>query len=217
MKTVYYYEERPKHFSKSIFLAGPSPRSNDVSSWRPKALEILRQRHYDDVVYIPEFRNGVHPPPDYKNAPPWEHEMMDGSDVVLFWIPRDIETMPGFTTNVEFGMLANSGKVILGSPKSAHKMGYLKFMANKFHIPQFEILEEVIGKTLEMIGPGAERINGETEVPLHIWRLRAFQNWYQAQKNAGNRLDGARVEWIGHPYRSPDIIYILLPFALISM
>jgi 8-oxo-dGTP pyrophosphatase MutT (NUDIX family) len=31
---------------------------------------------------------------------------------------------------------------------------------------------------------------GELQVPDHIWHLPHFQNWLQAQKNAGNRLDG---------------------------
>jgi len=33
---------------------------------------------------------------------------------------------------------------------------------------------------------------GEQQVPPHVWDLPHFQSWLQAQKNAGNRLDGFR-------------------------
>jgi len=32
--------------------------------------------------------------------------------------------------------------------------------------------------------------DGERQVPPHVWILPHFQSWLQAQKNAGNRLDG---------------------------
>lgn len=207
MQTVYYYEERPLEFSKSLFLAGPSPRSSDVESWRPEVLDILYQKEYDGVVYVPEFRNGVHPPADYKDAPFWEHRMIDASDMVLFWIPRDLEKLPGFDTNVEFGMLADSGKSILGSPPSADKMRYLNFLAKKHHIPNHKTIESAIREALQSIGSGAFRTGGETEMPLHIWRLKAFQNWYRAQINAGNRLDGSKVEWLSRVKNHPEAIF----------
>lgn len=34
---------------------------------------------------------------------------------------------------------------------------------------------------------------GEKQVPEHIWRLPHFQSWLQAQKEAGNRLDGFKL------------------------
>lgn len=33
----------------------------------------------------------------------WEHLAIESCDVLMFWVPRDLETLPGFTTNVEFG------------------------------------------------------------------------------------------------------------------
>ena len=41
MEVVYAGEEMPEKFSKSIFLAGPTPRNpEEQESWRPDALEI---------------------------------------------------------------------------------------------------------------------------------------------------------------------------------
>ena len=38
----------------SIFLAGPTPRSNDIKSWREEAIKILEQLEFEGIVYIPE-------------------------------------------------------------------------------------------------------------------------------------------------------------------
>jgi len=50
---------------------------------------------------------------------------------------------------------------------------------------------------IEQLGNGADRTGGECCVPLYLWNTPSFQGWYQAQKKAGNRLDGGRVVWTG--------------------
>lgn len=130
---------------KSIFLAGPTPRSADVPSWRPTAVEILAWLQFDGTVYVPEH-------PDWKAQGTydkqinWEWAAINAATVVVFWIPRDIETMPAFTTNVEFGMLANSGKVVLGFPHDAPKNRYLAALAAQNNIPVFYTLEQTLAK-----------------------------------------------------------------------
>ncbi|MDP3697496.1 MAG: nucleoside 2-deoxyribosyltransferase domain-containing protein [Candidatus Taylorbacteria bacterium] len=232
MQIVYNLEKPPESFSKSIFLAGPTPRSTEVRSWRPQALELLEIKKYDGVVYVPEERpsakNTVIPENGY---PEWEHSVMDKSDLILFWAERDMTLspefvaklrsakpeeisslkaelkMPAFTTNIEYGLMAHSGKSLFG-PIHGDKNQYLGFVADKFHIPQCYTLEGMINKALfEILKDGALRTGGEREVPLFIWRLRAFQNWYQAHKNAGNRLDGAKVEWLSRVRNKPEAIF----------
>lgn len=207
MHIVYTNEELPDSYSKSLFLAGPTPRTLDVKSWRPEALALLETAGYDGVVFVPEFRLGHEEEYKYPDIPEWELRMLDRADCILFWIPRKVENMPGFTTNVEFGRYAGSGKVVIGAPASAEHMEYLWFMADKFRMPQSHYLDTTISKALEMIGKGALRHGGKRDIPLHIWRLRAFQSWYQAQKNAGNRLDGAKIEWISRVRNKPEAIF----------
>ena len=43
---------------KSIFLAGPTPRSLNVSSWRPEALNLLDKLKFNGTVLVPEPLNG---------------------------------------------------------------------------------------------------------------------------------------------------------------
>lgn len=212
MKIIHTHEEPPKSYSKSIFLAGPTPRTKEVKSWRLEALRILEEKGYDGVVFVPEDRDGdfdrFDANYDYERTPTWEHRMMDMADIILFWVPRDLTTLPALTTNVEFGLQAHLGKIIFGAPVEAPKNKYLQFVAKKFDLyPGYYTLEGTINSALESISEGALRNDGECEIPLLIWRLRAFQNWYQAQKNAGNRLDGAKIEWISKVRKNPKAIF----------
>jgi hypothetical protein len=99
-------------YMKAIFLAGPTPRSNDVKGWRPEALEILERAdwavkfNYDDQIT-------------------WELNGLDYCNVIMFWIPRNMETLPGLTTNVEFGMNIKNNSVIYGRPDGAIHTKYL--------------------------------------------------------------------------------------------
>lgn len=199
MHLVYSQEDCPASFSKSIFLAGPTPVLSAVKSWRPEILEILRKKGYDGVVFVPENRGGICGELDdaaYLKQVEWEHLGLRRADCIIFWVPRDLDTLPGFTTNVEFGLWGNSRKVVLGAPKDARKMRYLKTVGNKFLIPQADNLEDVVDAALAMIGEGASRSGGERDIPIQIWRMPSFQSWYQAQEAVGNRLEVAEVEWV---------------------
>lgn len=192
MEVIYAKEKFPKKVKKKIFLAGPTPREKGAS-WRSEALRILENVGYDGHVFVPEPRNGIWHR-DYYGQIEWEKEGLSKADCIIFWIPRS-EILPGFTTNVEFGIWLKSGKIILGFPEDAPKTKYLRAIGEDYDIPQAETLEDTIKKAMEMVGTGAIRTGGECDVPLHIWNTSSFQEWYQSQKTAGNRLDGAEVEW----------------------
>lgn len=194
MSTVYAKEEIPVVINKSIFLAGPTPRSESVISWRGEALKLLEKLGFDGTVFVPEPKNGQRWP-DYSDQVEWEEKCLNIADCILFWVPRNMETMPALTTNVEFGFWMNSGKVVFGGPEEAEKNRYLNYYANKLDIPISSTLENTILNAIKMAGEGVDRTGGEREVPLYIWKTTHFQNWYSAQKIAGNRLDGAKVVW----------------------
>jgi hypothetical protein len=117
------------------------------------------------------------------------------ADAIVFWVPRDLAVLPAFTTNVEFGLWADSGKAVLGYPSEAAKMGFLRWHADRVNMPTASTLEATLRLALQRLDDGAERADGEREIPLRLWRTTAFQKWYRAQRKAGNRLDGARVLW----------------------
>lgn len=194
MQIVHARQPFPRSFTRALFLAGPTPRSPDVPSWRPRALELLAERGYDGAVFVPEDADGS-PRFDYLDQVEWEEAGLHLADAIVFWIPRDLDALPGFTTNVEWGVWHDSGKAVLGAPPGAPKLAYLRRYARKLHVPQADTLAGALDAALQLAGEGVLREGGEREVPLFIWREPAFQQWYAAQRGAGHRLDGARLHW----------------------
>ena len=195
MIEVYVGEKPPAQFSKSIFLAGPTPRSASVSSWRPEALSLLASLGYDGVVFIPETRAGGLGT-YYPDQVEWEETHLNMSDVIVFWIPRNMETLPGLTTNNEWGRLEESGRVVLGTPAQAEHVRYQRYYAQKRFVPTADTLIDTLKHALAQIGDGALREGGQRDVPLFVWRTTSFQQWHNAHTAVGNRLDGAVVKWV---------------------
>jgi len=200
MKIVYTGDKAPETFTKSLFLAGPTPRNSiEVDSWRPAALKILEDKGYDGVVFIPEDQDGEFKK-DYDDQVEWEERYLNMADCIVFWVPRDLTPdstgnpkMAGLTTNVEWGTWASSGKVVYGAPADADKISYLQYYADKLNVPTGTTLTETIELAMKMVGDGVERTAGEREVPLYVWKTPSFQSWYNAQTGVGNRLDHARL------------------------
>ncbi|WP_329564358.1 nucleoside 2-deoxyribosyltransferase domain-containing protein [Streptomyces uncialis] len=98
-------EPLPASGSPSVFLAGPTPdRSAPAPSWRPAALDTLTAQWNSETpltVLSPESRNGQRAA-RYEDQVDWETTARQNATAILFWIPRDLRTMPGMTTNVEF-------------------------------------------------------------------------------------------------------------------
>ena len=194
MQVIYAPQDAPRVISKSIFLAGPSPRGQKHLNWRPEAIKILERLGFDGTVFLPIVEGGEWKH-DYVDQIDWETANLNLADEIVFWVPRDLATLPGFSTNVEWGMWLDSGKATLGFPKGAPKMRYLEHHARAQQVPIYDNLFDTLKAAVSRLGAGAERFDGEREVPLHIWKLPHFQNWYRQLKAAGNRLDGARLLW----------------------
>lgn len=149
MNVIYALEPIPK----SIFLAGPTPRppkpgQDKVPSWRPEAVRMLRDDlGFTGSVFVPESPDGE-PHDNYDHQLPWEWEGLNQATIVAFWIPRVLETMPAMTTNVEFGMLVNSGKMVLGAPPEAAKMTYLKELAKRYNVCIFDNLHDTLQESV---------------------------------------------------------------------
>jgi len=123
------YSDKPVLKGKnSIFLAGPTPRSLDVETWRKEAIRILNELGFDGIVYVPELEvdNRTF---NYDNQVWWEREALYNSNVIVFWIPRSAQ-LPAFTTNVEYGywIAKNSNKIIYGRPDDSEKNRYLDWL-----------------------------------------------------------------------------------------
>ena len=132
----------------SIFLAGPTPRSVEVFSWRPVALDLLTQMKFNGTVLVPE-RKDWSVKFDYGDQIEWELQGLDAATVVVFWIPRNMENMIGLTTNVEFGMLVKQKFIMYGRPHTAAHVRYLDHLYHKFtngvpYTTMHDLLESVV-------------------------------------------------------------------------
>lgn len=220
MQVIYYGEEMPYKFSRSLFLAGPSLRSGqEGESWRKDALHILDDMGFDGLVFVPENREGrLDEHHDYEGLISWEEKHLNVADCILFWVPRQMEKLPALTTNIEWGTWMASGKVVLGYPEEAERMSYLIRYARKYHIPISNVLVETLHNALDLIGEGAERSLGERYIPLHIWRTSMFQVWLRSLYDAGNRLESAQVIQTILPTnrQNPHFITIVRPNIYIA-
>lgn len=217
IEIVHSPEPTPDVLTRSVFLAGPSPRTSEDPNWRPAAIEALRQTGFEGTVFLPIPRDGKWPE-NYLDQVEWEHRHLALADVVALWCPRDLEKLPGFTTNVEFGEWLHSGKMLYGRPEGAPSTRYLDARYSSFNQkqkPPFQIpaasLEDLAKQCVARLGDGASRRAGERFVPLAIWRTPQFQAWYQEVTAAGNRLDDVNVLWTFH---IPQANNLLLCYAL---
>lgn len=130
-KCIYILEKDEGNLnnSSSIYLGGPTYRDKQPNqkSWREGIQNILKEKGFDGILYIPEWRDNIKPKEwTYSRQISWETDALNKSSVILFWIPRDLVTLPGFTTNIEFGEWFKSGKIVIGSPETSPKNEYLK-------------------------------------------------------------------------------------------
>ena len=100
---------------------------------------------------------------EYSDQIEWEHNALQRSNIILFWVPRDVKNMPAFTTNIEWGywMAKNPNKLVLGYPKKAPKMKYMKYYADKLGIPSTNKLKDAIEIAVNRLeNPESFHLNG---------------------------------------------------------
>ena len=130
MKVIYTNEEITS-YDNSIFLAGPTPRDKNISSWRDDALKYLEELNFSGTVIVPEYRKQSYISEEGNvNDMSWDHHALENVSKILMWIPRD-SNMPAFTSNIEFGYFIKSGRLYYGRPKNAIYMEYLDFLYAK--------------------------------------------------------------------------------------
>ena len=136
----------------SVFLAGPSERDDGVTAWRKDALSLFKKFGFKGNVYVPEpWSRGR----DVQIN--WEIYHLNLAKCVMFWIPRDLETLPGFTTNIEFGEWLHSGKVVLGFPPAAARMEYIAYRAKQNGILVSDNLADTVKNAVVMADADKDR------------------------------------------------------------
>jgi nucleoside 2-deoxyribosyltransferase len=199
MEIVYWLEKFPELCQRSIFLAGPTA-GKGKPSWRTETIELLRQHGFDGHIFIPEPRGVNWPTEDqHDTIVDWEVDGLNRADCILFWVPRDLKTLPGLTTNIEYGEWFKSGKVVLGSPDDAVKMAYMRYRGSLYGVPQSNSLEQTVALAIQKVGAVyVAREGGECTVPLYVWHTKAFQLWRLQILDSGYVLERARIAWVDY-------------------
>jgi hypothetical protein len=159
-KVYYSDDDGQRQWTRpSIFLAGPTPRDKGVPSWRPEALKIISDGCFDGDVFVPEWSTGEEML-DYDDQVEWEDRHLTNCAVILFWVPRDLATMPAFTTNIEFGRFVERRLCVYGRPDGSPKNRYLDWLYKKSN-PGWEPLT-TLGETVRLAMKLAQEIRGNS-------------------------------------------------------
>lgn len=131
----------------SVFLAGPTPRSPEVKSWRPEAIRIMQEMEIKATIIVPESEDGIWKQ-SYVDQIDWELNGLDNCTKILMWVPRDMKTMPALTTNIEFGLYVKSFRLFYGRPDGAPSTSYMDYVYNKYTLREpattlRELIEEI--------------------------------------------------------------------------
>lgn len=89
---------------------------------------------FNGTIFVPEDGNGS-AKFSYDDQIEWELQALHSATAILFWVDREMQHMPALTTNVEFGLFAARRNVVLGYPKSAFRMKYLRGIAEMYGLP----------------------------------------------------------------------------------
>lgn len=133
----------------SVFLAGPTPRSRSVKSWRPDFIELLKKKGFNSSLYVPE-NEIIGTPYDFDKQIPWEVKGLNKANLIVFWIPRNLKTLPGFTTNIEFGEFMHSNKIVVGCPPKSEKNRYIEKRCKMHKIPLFNSIDKITSYVCEL-------------------------------------------------------------------
>ena len=151
MKIIYAQERIEPNSGKLIFLAGPTPRGANALSWRPQAIKLFAKLGFNGTLLVPEMRNGFPAEFEYSAQIDWEQDGLELANKIMFWVPREIEYMPAFTTNIEFGywLAKDPSKIIMGYPNDAPKMNYFTYKCDEAGIVVHNNLKETIKTILK--------------------------------------------------------------------
>lgn len=156
-------EPLPVPGGPSVFLAGPTPdRSAPVPSWRPEAARLLAEQWTGEqllTVLSPESRNGARAD-RYETQVDWETDARAAASAILFWIPRDLRTLPGMTTNVEFGLDVATGRAVLGCPPDCpdpQRNRYLIYVARRHGVSVTTTLADTTAAALALVAATGAR------------------------------------------------------------
>lgn len=205
MNIIYVFEDIPESMRQSVILLGPSSLDQGVTAWRVEALQHLEKLGFEGTVLIPEQRQR-NSSIDYNEHLKWVTQACRQAEIILFWVPRDLEKLPGLKTNVEFGQYVSSPRMIYGAPPQAQKVKYLRTLASSYDRPCFSDLSLMLEHVCQQLTQPKELYRkmeyadvrlaysiycGEENIPFTEEGVRAAQKAWVELDQKGDMIIGA--------------------------
>ncbi|ATY17281.1 hypothetical protein CU254_42620 (plasmid) [Amycolatopsis sp. AA4] len=156
IRLVQAREPLPGPDEPSVFLAGPTAVSGGpVPSWRPDAVDLFgRLWRQPEPLAVMTPENPVRAR-RYINQFTWENASRKHAKAIMYWIPRDMVSLPGMTTNVEFGYDVAAGRtVVLGCPPDCpdpRRNKYLVHLARAHGVPVRTTLRDTVETAARLV------------------------------------------------------------------
>lgn len=181
----------PDEITHSVFLATPGSSSlGSASGGSDEVVEGLTATGFRGELFIHLARDATTAisPVDYRRQ---VEAALRRADHILILMPAGED---GIWDSEYWGYWTARDPTRLVVVAASEAEGGAVQRARRLEIPVHATLAAAC-KALACDG-GQFRRGGECDVPLHVWRTKAFQSWYAAQRAAGNVLLGAVVEWV---------------------
>jgi len=134
-----------------IFLAG-SIEMGIAEDWQNRVVDQLKNE--DVVIFNPRRDNWdsswvqSKDNPEFRQQVEWELNALEKSDFIILYLDPDTKSPISL---IEMGLFANSKKMFIVCPDGFWRKGNIDIVAERYHIPQFSNLEELVNKVLKNI------------------------------------------------------------------
>lgn len=135
----------------SVFLAG-SIEQGSAEDWQ--AMAAVRLADLDGVILNPRREEWDASWPQsiedarFRGQVEWELDGLDRADVIAMWFAPETRAP---VTLLELGLMANTGKVIVGCPDGYWRKGNVEIVCKRLGVPLFGQFDEFISAVREQL------------------------------------------------------------------
>lgn len=135
----------------SVFLAGSIDMGGSVD-WQA---QVARELADEGVILLNPRRDDWNPAwkpsadePEFRRQVEWELAALQRADVIAMYFAPGSQSP---VTLLELGLHASSGKLLLACPDGFWRKGNVDITADRYHVPRFESLPELVAAVRERV------------------------------------------------------------------
>lgn len=123
-----------------------------AEDWQNRVVDQLKNE--DVVIFNPRRDNWdsswvqSKDNPEFRQQVEWELNALEQSDFIILYLDPDTKSPISL---IEMGLFAHSKKMFIVCPDGFWRKGNIDIVAERYHIPQFSNLEELVNKVLETV------------------------------------------------------------------